>query len=62
MEERPNYDIGQTGYDTAAEFYAKLRADGFPQITTAQAYQEALLTFEALALEIEAFEAGMFSD
>jgi hypothetical protein len=50
-----------TGFDPAAEFYARLRETGFPKIATAQAYHEGLLAFEALALEIEAWEDKLFA-
>ena len=61
-EDKPDYTVAQvTGCDTAAEYYARLR-DELPPVTTAQAYREALLAFEAFALRVEAYEAVLFKE
>ena len=44
---------------TAADRYTRLRAGGLPRLVTAEDYHAALLLWEALAVEIEAFEASL---
>jgi len=42
----------------AVDFYTCLRIGGLPRLVTAEDYHAALLLWEALADEVEAFEVG----